>query len=97
MAASIDKHFFTAGKFNQYRLALSDIDKSEFKVFGYGGKRIGYQNSKEGKKKDGKDQFLPPYFGRQEQEKEKKEIADYGDEMRCGDSVGNERDLIKEM
>ncbi|MBA7661858.1 hypothetical protein ES703_69878 [subsurface metagenome] len=34
MTASIDKHFFAAGKFNQYRLSLSDVDKSEFKVFG---------------------------------------------------------------
>ncbi len=97
MTASIDKHFFAAWKFNQYRLSLSDIDKSEFKVFGKRGKRIGYKNSKEDKKKDDKDQFLSPYFGRQEQEKQKKEIADYGEEMGCGYSVGNERDLIKEM
>ncbi|GAH34449.1 unnamed protein product [marine sediment metagenome] len=37
------------------------------------------------------------YFGRQEQKKQKKEIADYGEEMGCGYSVGHERELIKEM
>jgi len=40
---------------------------------------------------------LSPYFGGQEQKKQKKKIADYGDEMGCGYSVGNERELIKEM
>ena len=40
---------------------------------------------------------MPPYFGRQEQKKQKKEIADYGEEMGRRYSVGNERDLIKEM
>jgi hypothetical protein len=40
---------------------------------------------------------LSPYFGRQKQEKQKKEITDYGEKMGCGYSVGNERDVIKEM